>query len=297
MMEQAVADFLSYMDLQRRLSAHTVSNYRLDLQQFTSFLSEQGYPLDPAALRHHEVRDFVSYLVEHGQSASSVNRKISTLRSFFKYLLKSGEVALDPMQKVKGLKMPKRLPVFVDEGQCQELFKNGYAGLEFEAARNLLVVDLLYQTGIRRAELLALKEADVDLYNQQLKVLGKRGKERLIPFDVHLRRTLENYLKLKNSENLTGPFLFVSIKNKALNTTQVAKIVKEILAGVTTVSKKSPHVLRHSFATHLLNNGADINAVKELLGHSSLLATQVYTHNTIEKLKRTYNQAHPRSGN
>lgn len=234
--------------------------------------------------------------MEGGLAAASVNRKISALRSFFKYLVKNGIVSQNPTQKVVAPKKPKKLPVFIDEAQVNDIFSTLTFEPGFEGIRDKLLIDILYQTGIRRAELIGIKETDADLLNMSIKVLGKRNKERVIPFSHNLRASLKEYLALKEQEGLSNPQLLVSLKNKPLNAQQVTRIVNRVLGSVTTSRKKSPHVLRHSFATHLLNNGADINAVKELLGHASLAATQIYTHNTIEKLKKSYNQAHPRSG-
>ena len=201
------------------------------------------------------------------------------------------------MQKIQGPKTPKRLPVFIDENQIDKIFNQLKFDSGFEGIRNKLLIDVLYQTGLRRAELINLKETDLDLISLQLKVLGKRNKERIIPFSIHLKRCIQEYLNAKQENNLINSFLFVNLKNIQLSPQALTKIVSEILSEVTTNKKKSPHILRHTFATHLLNRGADINAVKELLGHANLSATQIYTHNTIEKLKKSYNQAHPRSGN
>lgn len=296
MVEGAVNGFLSYTNLQKRFSPHTTKSYEADLHEFFRFLDEnaKGYTL--SGLSHLNIRDYISSLMEEGKSSATVNRKISTLKSFFKYLLKEGQIEVNPTQKIQGPKMSKRLPVFVDKEPLDRVL-NQETGTDFEAFRDRLIVDILYQTGLRRAELLSLNENSLDLYNDQLKVLGKRNKERIIPFHLQLRRSLEAYLTLKKENRLENSSLFVSLKDKPLSVSQLNKIVKVALSAVTTSKKKSPHVLRHSFATHLLDNGADINAVKELLGHASLSATQVYTHNSIDKLKRSYNQAHPRSGN
>jgi integrase/recombinase XerC len=295
--EGAVNDFLSYLSLQKRFSPLTTKNYEIDLRQFFQSLDGGSSKYKLSEITYQHVRIFIASLMEAKLSPVSVNRKISALKSFFKYALKNNLVESNPVQKIKGPKTPKRLPVFVDEKQMAQLFSTLEFGEGFEGMRDRLIIDILYQTGLRRAEILSLKENDLDLTNSQLKVLGKRNKERIIPFSLGLKRNLEAYLDVKKQNQLSGPFLLVTSKNKPLNEQTLGNIVKKALTGVTTSQKKSPHVLRHTFATHLLNNGADINAVKELLGHSSLAATQVYTHTTIDKLKKSYNQAHPRSGN
>lgn len=297
MAEGAVNGFISYINLQKRFSPLTAKNYESDLKQFFSFLDKEirEYHLSTISFQH--VRGFIASLINAGISAVSVNRKISALKSFFKYLLKNQTIETNPTQKIQGPKTPKRLPVFIDENNLNSIFTTHAYKPGFEGARDKLIMDVLYQTGIRRAEILNLKETDIDLFNLQLKVLGKRKKERIIPFSLELKRNFETYLSAKHQEQLSNPFLFVSLKDMPLSPQRISKIVKEILNSVTTNKKKSPHVLRHTFATHLLNNGADINAVKELLGHANLSATQIYTHNTIDKLKNSYKQAHPRSGN
>ncbi len=294
--EEAIKDFTRYLSLQKRASPLTVKNYALDLNEFFRFLEAESGNLSLSEISHQHARGFMAFLMDKKQSPRSVNRKLSTLKSFFKYLVKTHVLTINPMQKLQGPKVAKKLPVFIDENQTKNLFE-GYTFKEgFEGLRDKLVIDIFYQTGIRRAELIGLKENDIDFFNGHLKVLGKRNKERIIPFGIDLKRNLEEYLNVKKHTNLQNPFLLVTLKNTQLSPQHVTKIVSEVLSAVTTNSKKSPHVLRHTFATHLLNNGADINAVKELLGHASLAATQIYTHNTIEKLKRSYNQAHPHSG-
>jgi len=296
MVEGAVNGFYTYLNLQKRFSPLTLKSYQTDLNQFISFLESEIKFNHFNLIQHHHIRGFIAQLMQNGISPISVNRKLSSLKSFFKYLLKSGQIEVNPAQKVIGPKKPKRLPEIVDEKQIEAVFSSMVFENDFESQRNKLLVDLLYQTGIRRAELIELKESDIDFYELKLKVLGKRNKERIIPFGLELKRNIQKYLTLKSTNNLNNPYLFVSIKDKKISPTLVNQIVNQILSQVTTAKKKSPHVLRHSFATSMLNNGADLNAVKELLGHANLSATQIYTHNTIEKLKKSYKQAHPRSG-
>lgn len=295
--DKAVAEFLSYLNLQKRFSPLTTKNYAIDLKQFFNFLNQEVYDSRLTEISYQHVRSFIASLIDKKKSTVSVNRKISCLKSFFKYALKNNLISNNPMQKIQGPKTPKRLPVFIDENQIEKIFNQLKFDSGFEGIRNKLLIDVLYQTGLRRAELINLKETDLDLISLQLKVLGKRNKERIIPFSIQLKRSIQEYLNAKQENNLINSFLFVNLKNIQLSPQALTKIVSEILSEVTTNKKKSPHVLRHTFATHLLNRGADINAVKELLGHANLSATQIYTHNTIEKLKKSYNQAHPRSGN
>lgn len=292
-----VADFLNYLEKIKKLSRHTIISYSNDLKQFSDYLQDEVGIKDITQANHQTVRGFIAKLIDEKNAAKTVNRKLSCIKAFYKYLLQQQIISINTISKVQGPKTPKKLPVFVEEFNMNQLldvlkFDDSYKGLQ-----NKLILNLLYQTGIRRSELTGLKNADVDVFNSEIKVLGKRNKERIIPISIELKRNLETYLSVKGDKNLNSEFMFVSEKNKPLTDSQVYTIVKKYLSLVTTLHKKSPHVLRHTFATHLLNNGADINAVKELLGHANLSATQIYTHNTIEKLKKTYLQAHPRSGN
>jgi integrase/recombinase XerC len=233
--------------------------------------------------------------MNHEVSARSVNRKITTLKSFYKHLIKLGVIDSNP---AKGLALPKirkKLPSFVEEDKLSQLLDNGYFDNDFIGTRDKLIITLFYGTGIRLSELIGLKETDIDRRNSQIKVLGKRNKERIIPYPVSINQLIEQYVILKNNVNCeSAEVLFVTEKGTPVYEKLVYRIVKQNLSKVTLLEKKSPHVLRHTYATHLLNNGADLNAVKELLGHSNLAATQIYTHTTFKKLHDIYKQAHPR---
>lgn len=294
MFDKQLHSFFDYLTYEKKYSIHTVTSYKTDIAQFIDFINPQKESLSISEINYQQIRAWVSVLIKNKIAARSVNRKLSSLKSFFKYLQRQQIVEVNPMSKISGPKTPKRLPVFVDEHQMEDLFTEVQFEEGFNGQRDRLILDLLYQTGIRRSELTHLKETDVDLFNSTIKVLGKRNKERIIPISLPLKRNLEGYLQVKKELNLSNSMLLVSEKGNTLNEQSVYKSVKKYLSQVTTIQKKSPHVLRHTFATHLLNNGADINAVKDLLGHASLSATQVYTHNTIDKLKKSYKQAHPR---
>ncbi|MBC7556796.1 MAG: tyrosine-type recombinase/integrase [Chryseobacterium sp.] len=294
MFDKQLQSFFDYLTYEKKYSVHTITSYKTDIAQFIDFINPQQESLTTSEINYQQIRAWVSSLIKNKIAARSVNRKLSSLKSFFKFLQRQQIIDVNPMSKISGPKTPKRLPVFVDEHQMDNLFTEVQFEDGFNGMRDKLILDLLYQTGIRRFELTHLKETDIDLFNLTIKVLGKRNKERLIPISLPLKRNLESYLQVKGELNLSNPMLLVSEKGNTLNEQAVYKSVKKYLSQVTTIQKKSPHVLRHTFATHLLNNGADINAVKDLLGHVSLSATQVYTHNTIDKLKKSYKQAHPR---
>jgi integrase/recombinase XerC len=289
--------FLKYAQFEKRFSSHTVISYKTDLRQFSDFLSHT-YEVKPEEATYPMIRSWIVSLVESGQTATSVNRKIACLRSYIKFLMKRSVITKNPMLKIKVLKTSKRLPRFVNEADMVNMldnhdeFSNDIAGL-----REQLILELFYGTGIRLSELISLKESNIKLPDRTLKVLGKRNKERVIPFSVGLVSLIEAYRKEKKKE--MGPsnhdYLLVTDQGEQLYPMMVYRIVKKYLQRFTSVEKSSPHVLRHTFATHLLNKGAEINAVKDLLGHSGLAATQVYTHNSMDKLKKAYDQAHPKA--
>ena len=291
-----IDSFLKYLQFEKRYSAKTVLSYETDLRQFEQFLVGD-FDCPPQQANYGLVRSWIISLVEDGLSNASINRKIACLRSFYKYLRKQELVAIDPMQKIKILKAPKRIPHFVKEEDANLMLDNVVFENNHEGLRDQLMLELFYGTGMRLSELINLKENRVNLKDRTLKVLGKRNKERVIPFTAYLAKLIERYVKTRNLEVAKHDhgLLFVTNKGEALYPVLVNRIVKKYLKAFTSVEKRSPHVLRHSYATHLLNKGAEINAVKDLLGHSSLAATQVYTHNSMEKLKKVFEQAHPKA--
>ena len=289
--------FLKYIEQEKRYSQHTVQAYRTDLLQFTQFI-EDTYELSPEAVKHVHVRDYMVALMEDNIGASSIGRKMSALRSFYKYLHRLGHITSSPMAQIKAPKSPQRLPVFIDEEKLDHLLDSEeFFDDSFPSVRNKMIIEILFGTGMRLAELLGLKEEDLDFYAGTIKVLGKRKKERIIPVTKQLVNQLKEYIELKSLQNFNNKTdsLFVTDKGSAVYAMLIYKIVKSYLTYISTQDKKSPHVLRHSYATSLLNRGADLNAIKELLGHASLAATQVYTHNSIERLKTIYKQAHPKA--
>lgn len=288
--------FLNYIEYEKRYSKNTIESYRNDLEQFSTFLLKEYEKDEPANATHIEIRSWIVQMMEDKISARSINRKISALKSFYKFMMRRGALKKSPLAKVQNPKTSKRLPVFVEQTGIDRLLKQVEFPEGYEGARDKIIIELFYGTGMRRNELINLKETDVDSYNSQIKVLGKGNKERIIPIHPELRTSLKKFVdEKKKLQESQADFLVLDDNGKKMPAYRVYEIVKKYLNLVTTVDKKSPHVLRHTFATHLMNNGADINAVKELLGHSSLAATQVYTHNTIEKLKNIYKQAHPKA--
>lgn len=292
-----VAQFLTYLQHEKRYSPHTVQSYETDLVQFGEYI-KVSYEVPLIEVTHDQLRSFMVKLMEDGISENSIGRKLSTLRSFYKHLLREGLIRSNPMSLVKAPKVPKRLPVFVEDHKLDNLLDSiEIFNDTFPSVRDRLVIETLFGTGIRLAELLTLKDSDIDFYNQTIRVLGKRNKERIIPVTKNLADQMKGYLDLKTLQifdNKSG-VLFVTDKGADAYPKLIYRIVTEYLAFISTQDKKSPHVLRHSYATSLLNRGADLNAIKELLGHASLAATQVYTHNSVERLKSIYKQAHPKA--
>jgi len=294
-----IQSFLDYLKFQKRYSRHTVISYQNDLTSFFDFLFGQFGEMRLNEITATLVRSWLAGLKEQGMESRSINRKISALKSFFKFQLKEAKISISPMTTIISPKNKKRLPQYVDEKGTETLFK--YVAFEdnWKGRTEHLIMQLFYNTGMRQAELVSLKESQVDPGNRQIKVLGKGNKERVIPVSRELLNQTMQYIqdKRRDIENFDSEFVLINNKGKKLYPRYVYNVVKKYLSekDVTTIEKRSPHVMRHTFATHLMNNGADINAVKELLGHSSLAATQIYTHNTIEKLKDIYKKAHPKA--
>lgn len=287
--------FLSYLQFEKRYSVHTITAYTNDLIQFFDFVESQYDKFELEQVSGTMVRTWLASLKEAELTGKSLNRKISSLKSFFKFQIQNGALTKSPMETVTSPKISKRLPAFVAENDIEQLFMNLSFAEGWKGFTEKMVIQLFYSTGMRLSELIQCKQNNVDLGKKQIKVLGKGNKERILPISAELALELKKYIQQKPDEAQGVPNLFVTEKGKPLQPRAVYTFVKFYLSQVTTLQKKSPHVLRHSFATHLMNNGADLNAVKELLGHSSLAATQVYTHNTIEKLKEVFAKAHPKA--
>lgn len=291
-----IKPFLKYLLQEKRYSTHTVSAYETDLLQFQDYLECIDLELTLEEANHKMLRSWVVSLIEAEISPRSVNRKIASLRSYYKFLLKREVITDNPAAKLRPLKTAKALPQFVLKDEMDNLLDRVEFPEDFEGSRDKLIIELLYGTGIRLSELIHLKHSDIDNFNQSIKVLGKRNKERIIPLTFDNMRLIEAYLQLRMQSNQgSSDWLLTTDKGKKCYPMMVYRIVQKYLGYISKVYKKSPHVLRHTYATHLLNNGADLNAVKDLLGHSSLAATQVYTHNSLDKLKSVFDQAHPKA--
>jgi len=292
-----IDSFLKYLQYEKRYSPHTIQSYNTDLLQFEQFLANTFPDTQTESADYGIVRAWIVSLVEDELDARSINRKIACLRSYYKFLLKEESITKNPMTKIRVLKVSKKLPHFINEPDMAKLLDHVEFENSFDGWREKLMLELFYGTGIRLSELINLKEKDIDRHNNTVKVLGKRNKERIVPYSKSLNAVLDNYNAFKKSltnSNDTG-LVFVTDNGEACYPMLVYRAVRKYLNLFGSIDKRSPHVLRHTYATHLLNKGAEINAVKDLLGHSSLAATQVYTHNSLEKLKKTFDQAHPKA--
>ncbi|MCB9246874.1 MAG: tyrosine-type recombinase/integrase [Flavobacteriales bacterium] len=294
MQEKYINAFVDYLSFQRKYSPHTLEAYRTDLYQFSQFISRQFEYTDPVEADRDSIRSWIVELVEEGVSPRSVNRKLSSLKSFYKYMLREGVLKLNPAANVRNVKTPERLPKALRVQDVNAMMDQFDFRGTYNDVLGQTILSLLYHTGIRRAELIGLRDIDTDLVNGRIKVMGKRRKERILPLGREAISHLGTYKELKVELGLKGEHFFLTEKGNMLYPALVHRLVQSNLSIWTNSSQKSPHVMRHSFATHLLRNGADLNAIKELLGHSSLSATQIYTNNSIEHLKEVHKK-HPKS--
>ncbi|GAE14494.1 Tyrosine recombinase XerD [Bacteroides pyogenes] len=291
-----IVSFLDYLRYERNYSEKTILAYGKDIMQLREFAQEKSREIDFLDVKPELIREWIVSLMDDGYTSTSVNRKLSSLRSFYKYLLRHGEVTVDPLSKISGPKNKKKLPVFLKESEMDKLLDEVDFGEGFRGCRDRLIIELFYATGIRLSELIGIDDKDVDLSASILKVTGKRNKQRLIPFGDELREAMCEYINMRNQQmSKKSEAFFVRENGERLYRRLVYNLVKRNLSKVATLKKKSPHVLRHTFATAMLNNQAQLGAVKELLGHESLATTEIYTHATFEELKKVYKQAHPRA--
>ena len=290
-----IDEFVHYIQKVKRYSAHTVTSYKNDVSQFLDFLYSELHWTEEDTITHQQVRSWLVHLMGEDLTAKSINRKISSLRTYFNYLKRMDRIRINQMTRIMAQKSPKRLPSYLQESELENMLNEAQFSKDFCGYRDNIVLELLYQTGIRRAELINLKIRDIDFNSMTIKVFGKGGKERIIPFGKDMKTKISAYLNIRNATfEQSDNNLCLTDKGRMMYPKFVYNIVHNYISKVSTIDMKSPHVLRHSFATHLSNKGAELNAIKELLGHSNLAATQIYTHNTIEKLKEEYHRAHPK---
>lgn len=290
-----ITSFLNYLALEKKYSKHTITAYQNDLISFQIFYNKEYGDESIATVNYAQIRNWIVSLVNSKISNRSINRKVSSLKSFYKFLQKIKQIESNPLVKHQALKVLKQVQVPFSEKEIYNVLNAIDNEGDFESVRNKLIVELFYSTGMRRNELINIKITDIDYVNETVKVLGKRNKERYIPLLKSVRESLQKYSEIREEIKGDEPYLFLTKNGKKIYDTLVYRTINNYFSAVSSKVKKSPHVIRHSFATHLLNEGADLNAVKELLGHSSLASTQIYTHSSLGKLKEVYNQAHPRS--
>lgn len=301
-----LARFIQYIRYEKRYSPHTVTAYEADLDQFMRFLNNpsgadpapEPVVTHPSQISYQDIRNWMVELIDQKMLARSVNRKMATLRKYFKFLLQEGIIQTNPASRIQSQKIPKTLPVVVEADRlAQMLDSDEIFPADFEGRRDKLVMEMLFGTGMRLAELLGVKEQDINLHEGVVRVLGKRNKERIIPINTELKNLLQEYIDLKKNQNFDNNSFTLIVTNKGAGAypAMIYLIVQKYLANISTQSKRSPHVLRHTFATTLLNKGAELNSIKELLGHANLSATQIYTHNSVERLKSIYKLAHPKA--
>jgi integrase/recombinase XerC len=285
--------FREYLKNEKNYSQHTIKAYISDLSKFEEFIKNNHDDLPVSSVDHYQVRSWIAELSAQGLAHKSINRKLSTLKSFYRYLIKIGEIEYSPMQKLKSLKTPKNLSTPFSEAEVLSVLET-LKSTDFISTRNKLIIELLYATGMRRAELISIRSNDVDLKKKQIKITGKRNKQRIVPLYDKICKKIEEYLVLRSEKGMISNFFFVTDKGKAIYPGLIYKVVNETFSKFSNKTKTSPHILRHTFATHLLNKGADLNSIKELLGHESLSSTEIYTQNSIEQLKQSYHKNHPR---
>lgn len=292
-----IVKFIEYLSYEKKYSKHTTAAYKKDVLAFEVFCEEEfgQEKVKIKYVHYNQIRNWIVSMVNSGLSNRSINRKISSLKSFYKFLQKIEEIKTNPLSKHKVLKVQKNIQVPFTQEEVNAVIAVTEDKDDFVSVRNRLIVELFYSTGMRRSELITIKERDISFYDKNIKILGKRNKERFVPLLPSVLHTLEIYLSLKKPYEYKGDELFITEKGNKVYETLVYRVINSYFSQVSSKVKKSPHILRHTFATHLLNEGANLNSVKELLGHSSLASTQVYTHNSLEKIKQVYNQAHPRS--
>lgn len=292
---QLIPPFIEYLQIEKNYSKHTIISYKNDINAFAEFISETYNQIKLSQVHYNQIRSWIVQMSNNEISNTSINRKISTLKSYYKYLLKIKEIQVSPLQSHKALKTPKKINIPFNINEINSVLEDLSVEEDYFHLRDKLIVELLYSTGMRRSELVELKTSSIDLEQKIIKVLGKRNKERYIPLLNSVKETVEKYLKKRKEFTQENDYLLLTKSKKKIYETLVYRVINNYFSKVSSKVKKSPHVLRHAFATHLLNEGADLNAVKDLLGHASLASTQIYTTTSLDQVKRMYNQAHPRS--